>query len=179
MSPIVPGRFVFGLMIPIPLRIRGITGPWLFGAVLGPDFRGDVALELLVKRGIFRLVEFGHEVDPGSVLDPTDGLDEILVIDVLWILLVFHHEGDAAPLSAFASQHHDFVKVGGNGNVVFADGLDCEMPGGSVRIVLLGIIEHGTGDNVGFTATYSPAANNLLKLSPGVLVELADLRDHV
>ena len=98
---------------------------------------------------------------------------------MLWILLVFHHEGDGAPLSAFAAQHRDFVQVGGNGNVVFADRFDDEMPGGSVRIVLLRIVEHGTGDDVGFTATGRPAANHLLKPFPRVLVELADLGDHV
>src|SRR5207302_4469303 len=101
--------FPTGLMIPIPPRIWAIARAPLFGAVLRPDLGGGFALELLVKRGIFRRVEFGHEVDAGSVLDPTDGLDEILVVDLLWILLVFHHDGDGAPLSASAAPHHDLV----------------------------------------------------------------------
>src|SRR5882762_7528666 len=127
-------------------RRRSATFPihsLLFRSIRRPDFGGRFALKPLVKRRIFRRVEFRHEVDAAPVFNPADGSNEIFVIDGFWIFLVFHREGDGTPLSAFAAHDRDFVKVGGDGHVVFADCLDREMPGGGAWIILFRIVEQG------------------------------------
>src|SRR5947207_9635898 len=148
-------------------RRRSATFPIhsrLFRSIRGPDFGGGFALEPLVKRRILRRVEFGHEIDAAPVLNPADGSDEFFVIDGFWIFLVFHREGDGTPLAAFAAHDRDFVKVGGDGHMVFADCFDREMPGGGAWIILFRIVEQGTGDDEGSTAAGRPAANHLLEL---------------
>src|SRR6266545_3327767 len=175
----LPGCLTFGLTIPIPPRIEVMVGGWLFRAVRRPDVCRNLALELLAERRVFGLVQFGHKIDPRTVLDPADRPDKFFVIDDLGILLVFHHQGDGTPLTASTSEDDDFVDVCRNRHMIFADRFDGKVARCSPRVIFLWIVENRAGNDVGSAQAERPGTDHLLKPSPGMLIKLSDLRNDV